>query len=191
MRLSSPNGWDFWTLGELEFESGQHAEALKDWSTAARTYGWNEEVSAWERAYAGGGSRALIAEVVKVADAAAKERYFSRDILIDAHRYAGDRDGTLAWLAIASKEHNPLVRHLRSDRRWDSYRSDPRFQAIARQEVAYHSQPARALRPTLTLLAGATSYLPPSAYIDANQFTIVTWGSALDVGALDVGRSQQ
>ena len=51
---------------------------------------------------------------------------------IDAHRYAGDREGTLAWLAIAAKERDPVVCHLRSDPRWEPHRSDPRFQAIAR-----------------------------------------------------------
>jgi len=84
-------------------------------------------------AYARGGSQALIAEVVRVGDRIASERYFPRDMIIDAHRYARDRDGTLAWLAIACKEHNPVILHLRSDVRWDPYRSDPRFQAIARQ----------------------------------------------------------
>jgi DNA-binding winged helix-turn-helix (wHTH) protein len=134
MKVSAPNGWDFWRCGELEFEAGQYAEALKDWSTVARIYGWNEEATAWERAYVRGGSQALIAEVATGADAVAKERYLPREILIIVHRGARDRDGTLAWLAIAAKEHNPLVRHLRSDHRWDPYRSDPQFQAIAGQE---------------------------------------------------------
>ena len=135
MRVNSPSGADYWTRGELEFEAGQYSDAVEDWTTVARIYGWNEEAEAWERAYARGGSQALIAEVLRVVDGVARERYFPRDMIIDVHRYARDRDGTLAWLATAAKELNPVVHHLRSDHRWDPYRSDPRFQAIARQEV--------------------------------------------------------
>jgi DNA-binding winged helix-turn-helix (wHTH) protein/tetratricopeptide (TPR) repeat protein len=133
MRSGIPNGNDYWKRGGLEFEMGQYSEALKYWATLARIYGWNEEAAAWERAYATGGSRALISEVARVTDEITKERYLPRDILIDTHRYAGDRDGTLAWLATAYEERNPVVHHLRSDPRWDPYRSDPRFQAIARE----------------------------------------------------------
>jgi|SRR5215469_3009049 len=133
IRVNGSGGYDYWQLGGLEFEAGQFSDALKDWTALARQYGWDEEATAWEMAYARGGSQALIAEVVRVGDRIASERYFPRDMIIDAHRYAGDRDGTLAWLAIARKEHNPVILHLRSDVRWDPYRSDPRFQAIARQ----------------------------------------------------------
>jgi hypothetical protein len=116
----------------MEFESAQYLEALGHWTELARNYGWNEEADAWEQAYANGGSQALIREVVKVLDGIARARYFPRDVIIDAHRLAGDRAGALAWLATANKECNHVARHLRSDLRWDPYRSDPRFQAIAR-----------------------------------------------------------
>src|SRR5215469_11991525 len=127
------DGYDYWRVGGLEFEAGEYSETLKNWTALARLYGWDAEAAAWESAYARGGSQALIAELVRTADGIAKERYFPRDIIIDAHRYAGDREGTLAWLATALREHNAVVLHLRSDPRWDPYRSDPRFKAIATQ----------------------------------------------------------
>jgi hypothetical protein len=133
MLVNSPDGYDYWNCGGLEFEAGHFPDALKDWTALARFYGWNEEATVREHAYTNGGSRALIDEVVRIADGIAKERYFPRNILIDAHRYAGDRDGTLAWLETAYREHNNVIHHLRSDHRWDPYRSDPRFQVIARQ----------------------------------------------------------
>jgi TolB-like protein/DNA-binding winged helix-turn-helix (wHTH) protein len=134
MLTSSPSPYDFWTRGEMEYESRQYTEALKDWEAAARDYGWNEEADAWVRAYAKGGPQALIREVASVLDGIAKEKWFLRDMIINAHRYAGDRTGTLAWLETAEKEWDlSVLRHLRSNYRWDPYRSDPRFQAVARR----------------------------------------------------------
>jgi TolB-like protein/DNA-binding winged helix-turn-helix (wHTH) protein len=134
MLTSSPSPGDFWERGEMEFESGQYIEALKDWEAAARDYGWNEEADALARAYAKGGPQALIREVASVFDGIAKGKWFPRGMIIDAHRYAGDRAGTLAWLEIAEKEWDlSVLRYLRSDHRWDPYRSDPRFRDIARR----------------------------------------------------------
>lgn len=133
MRTSPVSEYDQWMRGELEYELGQYAEALKDWVGPARSHGWNDEADAFDRAYATGGHQALIREVVKVLDGIAKDRWFPRDMIIDAHRYAGDRNGALAWLETAEKEGNVVARRLRSDRRWDPYRADPRFQHIALQ----------------------------------------------------------
>jgi len=122
-----------WALGDLEFEAGQYAEALKDWGDVAREGGWKEEADSWERAYAKGGGQGLIQDVVRVFDGIAREHWFPRNMLINAHRYAGDRKGTLAWLEIALKENNHVVRKVKSDFRWDPYRSDPRFQVVVRE----------------------------------------------------------
>jgi tetratricopeptide (TPR) repeat protein len=122
-----------WTRGDMEFEVGQYAQALKDWAEIAREKGWNEEADAWERAYARGGGQALIRDVVRVFDNVAKERWFRRGFIINAHRYAGDKEGALEWLETARKEDDRVVRHLISDPRWAPYRSDPRFQAIVRE----------------------------------------------------------
>jgi tetratricopeptide (TPR) repeat protein len=64
MQMSVPlNDTDFWTRGEMEYELGQYAEALKDWEGVAREYGWNQAADAWVRAYAKGGPQALIREL--------------------------------------------------------------------------------------------------------------------------------
>ena len=134
MATSSPVGIDYWRRGDMEFEAGQYAEAIKDWEGVARDYGWNEEADAWVHAFAKGGPQALIREVAKAFDERAKDRWFPRDMIINAHRYADDREGALAWLETAEKEWDlSVLRHLRSDYRWDPYRSDPRFQAIIRR----------------------------------------------------------
>jgi len=134
MHTSLPSPYDQWQLGEMEFEAAQYGEALKDWTEPARDYGWNEEADSWDRAFAKGGPQALVRDVTRVLDGVAKEKWFPRDMIIDAHRYAGDTEGTLAWLATAEKECDlNVLRHLRSDHRWDPYRSDPRFQEIARR----------------------------------------------------------
>jgi serine/threonine protein kinase len=124
---------DFWSRGEMEYEAGQFAEALQDWQVPLRNFGWNEEADALGRAYAKGGSPALIREVVRGLDEIAKDRWTLRELIINAHRYAGDREGALAWLETAFKERDGLVLNLKSDLHWDPYRSDPRFKEILRR----------------------------------------------------------
>jgi serine/threonine protein kinase/tetratricopeptide (TPR) repeat protein len=141
--LNNPsNGGDYIERGEMEYESGQYADFLRDWAGAAREYGWNEEADAWERAYATGGPQAMIQAVVTTFDETAKHRWWPRGLLIDTHRYAGDREGALNWLETAAKEcdysftqacNAEVLTTLRSDHRWDPYRSDPRFYALARR----------------------------------------------------------
>jgi len=132
---------ELWTRGELEFESGQYAEALRHWTDAARHFGWNEEADAIEQAYAAGGPDALIQEVVRFLNRFTKDHWMMRGFLINAHRYAGDKDGALAWLETAAREcqghwievcNDEVLVQLKSDYHWDPYRSDPRFQAIVR-----------------------------------------------------------
>jgi tetratricopeptide (TPR) repeat protein len=133
MLTSSPSPSDFWLRGELEYEAGRCAESVRDWGTL-RDYGWNLEAVRWNRAYEKGGPQAFIREVMKVFDEIAKDRWIPGDMIIAAHRYAGDREGALAWLETAYKEEDASVlRHLGSDLRWNAYRSDPRFQDIARR----------------------------------------------------------
>jgi DNA-binding winged helix-turn-helix (wHTH) protein len=131
MIRNNPGDYDYWMRGEMEYESGQYADALKDWAGVARDHGWTAEADAWERAFASGGAQALIREVARSLDEIAKDRWFPRDIIIDAHLYTGDKEATLAWLQTISNEGDRRVlRHLRSDHRWDPYRSDPRFERI-------------------------------------------------------------
>jgi len=145
MQFRSPSrggAGDFWIRGEMEYEAGQYAEAVRDWTDAARYFGWNEEADAIKRAYAAGGPHALIQDVVRFLDGVAKDHWMLRNFLINVHRYAGDRDGALAWLETAAREcqghwievcNNGVLVQLKSDYHWDPYRSDPRFQAIVRK----------------------------------------------------------
>jgi DNA-binding winged helix-turn-helix (wHTH) protein/tetratricopeptide (TPR) repeat protein len=131
MATNPPNGYDYWMRGEMEYEAAQYADAVKDWAGIAREYGWTKEADTWEKAFAAGGPAALAGSVARSLDEIAKHRWFPRDFIIDAHLYTGDKEATLAWLQTAAKEDDTRVlRHLRSDYRWDPYRSDPRFQQI-------------------------------------------------------------
>jgi tetratricopeptide (TPR) repeat protein len=139
MLINYDVGNDYWERGGMEYELGQYAEAVKHWASLAREYGWNGEADAIERAYASGGPQALIREEMKIFDEIARHRFFLRNMLIDVHRYAGDREGALEWLETAAKEcpslsylcNDGVYLKLRSDHGWDPYRSDPRFQKIA------------------------------------------------------------
>jgi DNA-binding winged helix-turn-helix (wHTH) protein/tetratricopeptide (TPR) repeat protein len=131
MAINPPNGYDYWMRGEMEFEAGQYADAVKDWAGIARDYGWVKEADSWEKAFAAGGPGALANSVAMSLDEIAKHRWFPRDFIIGAHLHTDDKEATLAWLQTAAQEDDSRVlRHLRSDYRWDPYRSDPRFQQI-------------------------------------------------------------
>jgi serine/threonine protein kinase len=142
-KMSNSNGAaGFWMRGELEYEAGQYAETVRDWAEAVRFFGWNEEAVAIEEAYAEGGPHALIQDAMRFLDTVAKDHWMLRSMLINAHRYAGDRSGALAWLETAAREcqdnwaevcDSGVLVQLKSDYHWDPYRSDPRFQAIVRQ----------------------------------------------------------
>ncbi len=125
--------YDYWWRGNMEYEAGEYAEAFKDWQHAFRGFDWNEEADAFGRAYANGGPQAGARSMARILDEISKDRWLGRDVIIDSHFYAGDKESTLAWLETALKERANVIRHLKSDVRWDPYRSDPRFKEIVRR----------------------------------------------------------
>jgi TolB-like protein/DNA-binding winged helix-turn-helix (wHTH) protein len=125
--------YDYWWRGNMEYEAGEYAEAFKDWQWAFRAFGWNEEADTFGRAYANGGPQAGAREMARILDEISKDRWLGRDVIIDSHFYAGDKEGTLGWLETAYEGRDQVIRHLKSDLRWDPYRSDPRFKEIVRR----------------------------------------------------------
>jgi TolB-like protein/DNA-binding winged helix-turn-helix (wHTH) protein len=129
-------GADFgahYELGNLEFEAGEYAEALREWQTEARGIGWDEGAEAWGRAFANGGPRSLAREVAKTFNEAAKHQRIASALLICVNRYAGNREEALAALESAFEQRDDLVLGLKSDYNWDPYRSDPRFKDVLRR----------------------------------------------------------
>ena len=125
--------YEYWTGGNAEFESGQYADAFTDWERAMRSLGWDAEADSLRRAFTTGGPQAGARELGRILDEVTKDRWFQAVIVIDAKFYAGDKEKLLAWLEKAYKNREVVILHLKSDHRWDPYRSDPRFQEIYRR----------------------------------------------------------
>jgi len=123
--------YDYWDRGNAEFEAGQFADAFTDWGRALRTYGWDTEADSVQRAFSNGGPQAGARELAHVFEEITKDRGLPTNFVIDTEFYAGDKEKPLAWLEKAYKNRENL--HLKSDHRWDPYRSDPRFQDVYRR----------------------------------------------------------
>ena len=132
-KYSPDNSYDYWWRGNSEYDAGMYREAFEDWQRAFRDFNWDTEADAFGRAYSEQGPRAGAQAMADILDQVTKDRWLSADVPIDARLYAGDRDKTLAWLQKAYDAREAVVLHLKSDLRWDPYRSDPRFQEIYRR----------------------------------------------------------
>jgi serine/threonine protein kinase/tetratricopeptide (TPR) repeat protein len=126
-------GYDYWWRGNADFEAGQFADAFTDWERALRVFSWDTEADSIQRAFSKGGPQAGARELARVLDDIAKDRWIAADIVIDTKFYARDKENLLAWLEKAYKNREQVILHLKSDHRWDPYRSDPRFQAVYRR----------------------------------------------------------
>jgi TolB-like protein len=126
-------GTAYWRRGNAEFEAGQFADAFSDWERALRTFGWDTEADSVQRAFSNGGPQAGARELAHVFDEITKDRGLPTKFVIDTEFYAGDKEKLLAWLEKAYKNREQVILHLKSDHRWDPYRSDPRFQEVYRR----------------------------------------------------------
>jgi serine/threonine protein kinase/tetratricopeptide (TPR) repeat protein len=126
-------GYDYWLRGNAEFEAGQFADAFTDWERALRTFGWDIEADSVQRAFSNAGPQAGAGELAHVFEGIAKDRRIPADLVIDTEFYARDKEKLLAWLEKAYKNREQVMLHLKSDHRWDPYRSDPRFQEMYRR----------------------------------------------------------
>jgi len=126
-------GGSYWLRGNAEFEAGQFADAFTDWERALRTFGWDTEADSIQRAFSNGGPQAGARELAHVFDEITKDRWFLTEFVMDTEFYAGDKQKLLAWLEKAYKNREGVILHLKSDHRWDPYRSDPRFKEVYRR----------------------------------------------------------
>jgi tetratricopeptide (TPR) repeat protein len=127
------SAYDYWWRGNSEFEVGQFVDAFQDWERAMRTFGFDAEADAVQRAFVTSGPQVGARELAHVLDEVTKDRWYPADVVIDTKFYASDKEKLLAWLDKAYKNREPVILHLKSDHRWDPYRSDPRFQEVYRR----------------------------------------------------------
>lgn len=133
MQQNGADFGDYYGRAKLEYENGQYVEAVKDWQTEARRLGWNEEANAWGRAFSHGGPRAFLTAYARFCNDVVKHQKIGFMVVAEVNRYAGNKEQALAALESGYEQRDPYVLHLRSYYLWDSYRSEPRFQAILRR----------------------------------------------------------
>jgi tetratricopeptide (TPR) repeat protein len=125
--------YDYWWRGNAEFEAAQYADAFQDWERAMRIFGFYAEADSVQRAFTTSGPQAGARELAHVLDEITKDRWYPADVVIDTKFYTNDKEGLLTWLEKAYKNREDVILHLKSDHRWDPYRSEPRFQEIYRR----------------------------------------------------------
>ena len=126
-------GYSYWLRGNAEFEVGQFSDAFTDWERTLRTFGWDAEADSIQRAFSNGGPQAGAKELAHVFEGIAKYRRLPAEVVIDTEFYARDKEKLFAWLEKAYKNREEVILHLKSDYRWNPYRSDPRFQEVYRR----------------------------------------------------------
>jgi eukaryotic-like serine/threonine-protein kinase len=133
LQYTADNSYDYWWRGNAEYEVAKYQEAFEDWQRAFRDFNWDVEADSFARTFTEHGPRAGVQAMANILDNITKDRWMSADVPMDAHLNAADKDKALSWLKRAYEGHEAVVLHLKSDLRWDPYRSDPRFQEVYRR----------------------------------------------------------
>jgi len=112
-------------------QNGQADLALEALADAARLSGGNSKaISLRGYVLARAGRAADAREVLRVLEARARERYVPPYALALVQAGLGDSASAFAWLDKAYAEHDVHLIYLPVDDKWDTYRADPRFQAL-------------------------------------------------------------
>ncbi|HTP70028.1 MAG TPA: protein kinase [Dongiaceae bacterium] len=127
------DSYHYWHRGNVEWEAGDYPAAFKDWTRAFRDFNWDDEADSIERTVKSGGHDAGVKEMAKVLDRIGQERWIAPDVILDAQFYAQDKERVLTWLEKAYNNRDSVILGLKSDQRWNMYRTEPRFKEIYRR----------------------------------------------------------
>jgi TolB-like protein/DNA-binding winged helix-turn-helix (wHTH) protein/Flp pilus assembly protein TadD len=131
IRLDSTFWIGHMQLGQAYVQNGQADLALEALADAARLSGGNSKaISLRGYVLARAGRAGDAREVLRVLEARARERYVPPYALALVHVGLGDSASAFAWLDKAYAEHDVHLIYLPVDDKWDTYRADPRFQAL-------------------------------------------------------------
>ena len=125
---------DFWIghimLGQAYEGQGRTAEALEEFTTAARFSGQNSKALSF-RGYllAKLGRTGEARDLLRTLEAASQKRYVPPYAFALVHAGLGDRDAVFAALDKSFAVHDVHLIYLPVDPKWDRYRDDPRFKA--------------------------------------------------------------
>jgi TolB-like protein/DNA-binding winged helix-turn-helix (wHTH) protein/cytochrome c-type biogenesis protein CcmH/NrfG len=121
-------------LGENYVQMGLHREALGELETAAKLSGNSPLYMAQVAvALAAAGRKAEALRVVAQLRKLSGERYVSPYGLAQIYAALNDKEQTFKWLEAAYDDHAVWMSYLAVDPRFDSFRSDQRFQDLLRR----------------------------------------------------------
>jgi TolB-like protein/DNA-binding winged helix-turn-helix (wHTH) protein/Tfp pilus assembly protein PilF len=122
-------------LAEIQLLTGHSREAL---DTLEKAHQNTPDKSAldWQQAwaYALAGKREQALRIVQKMRNESKTQYMRPTDFAAVYCALGDRDETFVWLEKAFAQRDVELQNLRVDAKWDSIRSDPRFENLARRE---------------------------------------------------------
>src|SRR5262249_30347618 len=107
---------------------GMCKESIAPLVKALQLYGQPEEADAVQQGYAKGGCRGAAEYDLKALMKRSQTQYVEPALLAEDYLQLGDKDHAIEWLEKAYREKSNAVADLKVDLRWESLRSDPRFQ---------------------------------------------------------------
>jgi hypothetical protein len=123
----------YWDLGLLFWKAGKYKEASGEWQDMMARLGYTDVARAIGRGYTKDGYRGALQEWARAGEAAAKQRYIPRILMVYVYGVLGDNDRAFAWLEKAYEEHDTSMPSLKVFVAWDPLRSDPRFAEMIRR----------------------------------------------------------
>ena len=123
----------YWDLGLLFWKAGRYKEASGEWQDMMARLGYTDVARAIGRGYTKDGYRGALQEWARAGEAAAKQRYIPRILMVYVYGVLGDNDRAFAWLQKAYEEHDTSMPSLKVFVAWDPLRSDPRFAEMIRR----------------------------------------------------------
>src|SRR5258708_38369494 len=122
-------------LGLILEEKGRYAEAIAALQNEIRLFPGGSSIAEAERAhvYAVSGNQEEARKIIVELQELAKSQYVSSFQIAAIYAGLGEKDRAFAWLEKAYEERSDGLVNLNADQRFDSVRSDPRFQGLARR----------------------------------------------------------
>jgi tetratricopeptide (TPR) repeat protein len=118
-------------IGNALLLQGKPDQAVDEFKRAPKM--GNRMLSGIASAEAARGNRDSALAVVRRLEAESRQRYVGPETIAAVYFMLGDRDKGFEWLDKAYEARSAYLALLRSDRRWDSVRDDPRFVALVKK----------------------------------------------------------
>ena len=122
-------------LGLILEQKGRYPEAIAAFQKAIKLFPGGSSVAEAELAhtYAVSGNREEAQKIIAELQQLAKSKYVSSFQIAAIYAGLGEKDQAFAWLEKAYGERSDGLVNLKAEQRFDSLRSDPRFQDLARR----------------------------------------------------------